>query len=742
MKKSLKALAVLSLFGLGLGSVTACGGSSKSITISVNGAAVGANGVHVNELSTVTFSATIDGGAETDTVVWATNSASAFTFSSTTGNEVTATANTPSTTGYVVSATLEGDASVTTSITVYVDEVTRTYELMVDTSNAVTTYDTGDAFSTQGLVVNAAELANGTVVNSYELGADEYTLTNAADGSTIKNGDILTEEGLMTINVTPVDETYKATSFVISVEFNAVSIVTTTLDSFAENGSIFMNFVYGQTDKGFDILGYDAQTGIWGDYLVDIVGTNGISQIYHQENGEVRKYFMEKTAENTYNILKYDQPMYYNYAAITDVTEMASLNQIPTYLDIYDDSIEDALTYVETSSDGAYVFTVDSNSSLFNTIVNTSGIQYDDAVQSAFASGQNVSAEVQAVADGTSVMFDVYAYPASNTNNVLAVRSTIYTAMDLSSDSFYGLIDSNISNYQGKTTSKARFDDALSKVRGNNFDINYGSNLFSNLNCEIHANDRYVSNEVYITDTNGTTSVRVNGIATLPGGTSNVGGEEATITAGDYVFMYVDDVTIDQDSAGNVTKEFANPMKFVTSTPTNYTSFSYFESSSFGAEESNLNLAYVEGFIDYTNLEAANTYWDMDYEVSFTDSSTKMTVEQGSYNFYGSSETDLFNFFVTMLGEQYWSQFVQVNGLPTTLGQCKVNLWYQLVDNSWDNGQMSFIRLTTYLCDGSTDESALENIGVVDIMTIHNIGNGQSSLLEDFYNSITPTAQN
>ena len=37
MKKSLKALAVLSLFGLGLGSVTACGGSSKSITISVNG---------------------------------------------------------------------------------------------------------------------------------------------------------------------------------------------------------------------------------------------------------------------------------------------------------------------------------------------------------------------------------------------------------------------------------------------------------------------------------------------------------------------------------------------------------------------------------------------------------------------------------------------------------------------------------------------------------------------------------
>lgn len=611
---------------------------------------------------------------------------------------------------------------------------------MVDTSNAVTTYDTGDAFSTQGLVVNAAELANGTVVNSYELGTDEYTLTNAADGSTIKNGDILTEEGLMTINVTPVDDAYKATSFVISVEFNAVSIVTTTLDSFAENGSIFMNFVYGQTNKGFDILGYDAQTGIWGDYLVDFVGTNGISQIYRQENGEVRKYFMEKTAENTYNILKYDQPMYYNYEAITDVTEMASLNQIPTYLDIYNDDIEDALTYVEASNDGAYVFTVDPNSSLFNTILNTSGIQYDDAVQRVLASGQNVSAEVQAVADGTSVMFDVYAYPSSNTNNVLAVRSTIYTAMDLSSNSIYGLIDSNISNYQGETTSKANFDDALSKVKGNNFDINYGSNLFGNLFCEMHANDRYVSNEVYITDQTGATMVQVNGIATLPGGTSNVGGEEKTVPAGDYVFMYIDKVTVDQDSDGNVTKEFASPMKFITS-PT-ATDKSYFQANDFGAKESNLNLAYVEGFIDYNNLEAANTYWDMEYEVSFTDSSTQMAVEQGSYNFYGSSETDLFNFFVTMLGEDYWNQYVEMSGLPTTLGQCKVNLWYQLVDNSWDNGQTSFIRLTTYLCDGSIDEGALENIGAVDIMTIHNIGNGQSSLLEDFYNSITPTAQN
>ena len=116
MKKSLKALAVLSLFGLGLGSVTACGGSSKSITISVNGTAVG-NGesVNVTETSIFTLNATVDNGSEDDVVVWSTNSPSAITFSSHSGAEITATANTPTTTGWVVAATLESDSTVTTA---------------------------------------------------------------------------------------------------------------------------------------------------------------------------------------------------------------------------------------------------------------------------------------------------------------------------------------------------------------------------------------------------------------------------------------------------------------------------------------------------------------------------------------------------------------------------------------------------------------------------------------------------
>ena len=217
MKKSLKALAVLSLFGLGLGSVTACGGSSKSITISVNGTAVG-NGesVNVTETSIFTLNATVDNGSEDDVVVWSTNSPSAITFSSHSGAEITATANTPTTTGWVVAATLESDSTVTTAITVIVDEATRTYSISVDTTSAKTTFFQGETFSTQGLVVNETEYINGTEGDTVELGSSEYT-TSIAVGTTL---DTL---GSQTVTVTSnVDESLTAT-YVINVVENPLA---------------------------------------------------------------------------------------------------------------------------------------------------------------------------------------------------------------------------------------------------------------------------------------------------------------------------------------------------------------------------------------------------------------------------------------------------------------------------------------------------------------------------------------
>lgn len=231
MKKSLKALAVLSLFGLGLGSVTACGGSSKSITISVNGTAVGAEGVHVDEGSTFTLNATVDNGSESDVVVWSTNSPSAITFSSHSGAEITATANTPTTSGWVISASLEGDTTVSTAITVYIDEATRTYEISVDTANTRTTFFQGDTFNTQGLVVNETEFLNGVKGDTVELGSNEYTTSIAV-------GTVLDTLGSQTVTVTSVSDPTLTDTYVINVVENPVENFLTTMESFDSNNYV------------------------------------------------------------------------------------------------------------------------------------------------------------------------------------------------------------------------------------------------------------------------------------------------------------------------------------------------------------------------------------------------------------------------------------------------------------------------------------------------------------------------
>lgn len=299
MKKSLKALAVLSLFGLGLGSVTACGGSSKSITISVNGAAVGANGVHVNELSTVTFSATIDGGAETDTVVWSTNSPSAFTFSATSGNEVIATANTPSTTGYVVSAALEGDASVTSSITVYIDEVTKTYELRVDTTNYDTEFEQGEVFTSDGLVVQVVEMAGDVEASVFELGSDEYTLS-------VAEGEVLDTIGVMDVTVTPTNTEYPTGTFKISViEYQAYPMVE-AINNLLDNGYVGLR----AEDDGYLYSDFIKTPDAYFDYS---------SMVYYREESEgVHKYEIGATSEQTIAIRDLG-PAYTNLQVETDL---------------------------------------------------------------------------------------------------------------------------------------------------------------------------------------------------------------------------------------------------------------------------------------------------------------------------------------------------------------------------------------------------------------------------------------
>ena len=136
--KKMKLIAAMSLVGLGLSGLSGCSNSAveeTSISISVNGTAVEANGnVSVDELTPFTLKATVNNGGADDVVSWGSSTPNAFTFSSLTGLETTATANYASSTPITIFAQLQDDASVKTTINVTVNSVELTYKLSVDTS--------------------------------------------------------------------------------------------------------------------------------------------------------------------------------------------------------------------------------------------------------------------------------------------------------------------------------------------------------------------------------------------------------------------------------------------------------------------------------------------------------------------------------------------------------------------------------------------------------------------------------
>ena len=176
MKRNVKALAILSLFGLGLASVTSCGPQGPSITISVDGEEVENGGIAtVSQGIDFKLSANIYGGAEGETVRWSTNATSVFTFSSTTENDVTASANEATNQGYTIRATLASDSSITASITLMVNPSEMSYKIYVDTTDAQVNYGTGESFTSDGLVVGVQQYAGDTPTsNRYDLGEEEY----------------------------------------------------------------------------------------------------------------------------------------------------------------------------------------------------------------------------------------------------------------------------------------------------------------------------------------------------------------------------------------------------------------------------------------------------------------------------------------------------------------------------------------------------------------------------------------
>ena len=298
MRKGNKALAVLSLFGLGLGSVTACGGSSKSITISVNGTAIPNGGsVTVDELSTVKFSAIVDGGSETDTVVWATDSPTAFKFDSTTGNEVSAVANAVSSTGWTISASLESDASVNSTIKVMVNEAKRTYEVTIDDSEARTVFFVGDAFTTEGLKVNVTEFINAEKGESFPLGSDEYT-------TSIEVGTVLDELGTQTVTVTPNDSAYNPVTYDILVTEDPTTNMAADFKDMATNGYVEYAVQQDKASGDYYLMPYNI-------YGKDYAFVADMGYFYERTATQINQYYLTYN-DNKEDTLSYETIIYTN----------------------------------------------------------------------------------------------------------------------------------------------------------------------------------------------------------------------------------------------------------------------------------------------------------------------------------------------------------------------------------------------------------------------------------------------
>ena len=274
--KKMRLIAAMSLVGLGLSGLSGCGElpggetndtTKASISISVNGTAVEANGsVSVDELTPFTLKATVNNGDADDVVSWGSSTPNAFTFSSSTGLETTATANYASSTPITLFAQLQDDASVKTTINVTVNPVELTYKLSVDTSAMDLNYDLGDTFSSDGLVVMLTGYAGETAQDPVEIGSDEYELS-------IADGTLLETAGQVEVTVTADEYEAEPATFSITVEDNPLYPLQRNLAALEDENSL-TNIEYS---NGSQTPTYSSMVSSWNGFALN-TGTSSLYQ--------------------------------------------------------------------------------------------------------------------------------------------------------------------------------------------------------------------------------------------------------------------------------------------------------------------------------------------------------------------------------------------------------------------------------------------------------------------------------
>ena len=761
MRKSIKALAVLSLFGLGLGSVTACGGqgSGKSIEISVNGTVVVDGGrATVDELSTFTLTATVEGGEEGDSILWSSNSPTALAFDKTTGSEVTATANTPSTTGWQVSAELEGDASVRSTISIIVNEVTKTYAVTVDTSNAKTNYNQGEAFTSQGLVVNKSLLANGEVVEGHnvEMGADEYTLS-------IADGTLLTGAGTIEVTVTPTDTTLQPGKFSITVAKDELYLLNMALNHYAETPDLELVTTSIEGEGEAASVVDSSIASVWGDYALEIDSTT--KALYHSTENGIHKYEVGADKATQSYTLTDAGTLYDSYYPIVDddPSVMFDINMVSSPRDLTSDLFIN-LTLVEedptqgvalylaspstTGASGIYEYVASrdiyySLASVLSMADPTATTNYGIYVMA----GPDYELDILSMFDTTSA----YAAQLGYQNVAQTVMSLSEVPDDYIEAELQNLVENN--KVSPRPATDATFKNVIDSIATGDFDAYFGDgSFFSDLNCEYHGNENY-------------TAV-VSNLVDYPNATQTSLGDPASISSEATIFFDAEGKTFDgvafpqgtktlqytYESTQNEVKKDENgefiliPDEYEPITDLKQSDLSAYD---FGIEESSMAQILPSQWNGFFWVEGMDqdiySYWDKNYSYSSHDETLGVDYVRGSYNLYGSlilkTSTGYISYdMLNALGNMspYIGGFLEQYA-PTYIN-CKVMLEYQLVENDWSN-KNSYVRIYTYVSDGTSEDTIYQNLGYIDVMSITNIGNGSYEPAEQVLTHLTPAAQ-
>ena len=758
--KKMRLIAAMSLVGLGLSGLSGCaelpGGETNdttkaSISISVNGTAVEANGsVTVNELTPFTLKATVNNGEADDVVSWGSSTASAFTFSSSTGLETTATANYASSTPIQLFAQLQDDASVKTTVNVTVNPAELTYKLSVDTSAMDLSYDLGDTFSSDGLVVILTGYAGETAQDPVEIGSDEYELS-------IADGTILETAGQVEVTVTADEYEAQPAKFSITVEDNPLYPLQRNLAALEDENSLTTI----EYSNGSQSPTYSSTVSSWNGFALN----TGTKSLYQETADGLRKFTVNAGEGNSFSLT--DAGYIYDSYDVSTLTAREMLDMdMATTADVFASLPLDGLKITE-SNDEVVVYDVDADTGkTYDTVLSLSGYSAleDKAIfliQAELMTRYSLDVTISAFDDLSTVIEIDYTSDLNELYSQYLGMPTSLTAQIMlstigsSSLEVYleGLVEDG--DFEEKPAVSDTFKSVLDTIRGGKYFADFAYNGYTNTNAQYVGNDKYngVIENFGKPDATGEDIAEI--ISTINVVVDTAGKsykDQALADASGLAFKSTQQVT-DPDGSLDLYptewEEVDQTFELTTGQTGNY--FPYEGSTYEDMSESMIwSPSLWNGFYNIDGLEHdLSEYWDKVYEVSgqvtLGSGEEAETVQAvvGSYNLYGSlsyktesGKTGIIDQLTTLRSMSvYFDQYISEleEALGSQLYNSKVNIEYQLVDGDWSNPYSS-ITIQTYA--GGMGEV---NIGYVDQMDLYDFGSASNPTVDSFLKLLTDT---